>query len=111
MKTRLVSKIFSVAIFVALFSSYFSAEIQAQEQKPQEQKLVENVDVEGNRRNRTDDILYFVQTRQGDTFDQKQIEADLKRILDLGFFDKTEAKVLTQRGPREGVNIIFHVKE
>ncbi|MGH9915326.1 MAG: BamA/OMP85 family outer membrane protein, partial [Pyrinomonadaceae bacterium] len=44
-------------------------------------------------------------------FDQKQIEADLKRILDLGFFDKTEAKVLTQRGPREGVNIIFHVKE
>lgn len=112
MKKRLALQIFSVAFLSAIFFARFSAEIQAQEQEQQkEQKLVESVDVEGNRRNRTDDILYFIQTRQGDTYSQKQVEADLKRILDLGFFDKTETKVLTQPGPRDGINIIFHVKE
>jgi len=77
----------------------------------QTQRIVENVDVTGNRRLRKDDILYWVQTRQGDPFNPEQVERDYQAILALGFFDKTATRVLTETGPRGGVNIIFEVKE
>jgi outer membrane protein insertion porin family len=75
------------------------------------QRLVESVDIQGNRRLRDEDILYYVQTRPGDPFNQQQVERDLQAILSLGFFDKTATRVLTQEGPRGGVAVIFEVKE
>src|SRR6266550_5235441 len=77
----------------------------------QNQRLVESVDVTGNRRLRKDDILYWVQTRQGDPYNEQQVERDYQAILALGFFDKTATRVLTENGPRGGVNVIFEVKE
>ena len=78
---------------------------------PPAQRLVEAVDIQGNRRLRDDDLLYYVQTRPGDNFETPKIERDLRALLDLGFFDKTETRVLTEEGTRGGVNIIFYVKE
>lgn len=75
------------------------------------QRLVESVDIVGNRRLRKDDILYYVQTRPGDPFNPQQVERDLQTILQLGFFDKTATRVLTEEGARGGVNVIFEVKE
>ncbi|MGB7921925.1 MAG: outer membrane protein assembly factor BamA [Pyrinomonadaceae bacterium] len=75
------------------------------------QRLVETVDIQGNRRLRDEDILYYVQTRAGDPFNQQQIERDLQAILALGFFDKTESRVATEEGARGGVNVIFTVRE
>ena len=75
------------------------------------QRLVESVDIQGNRRLRDEDILYYVQTRAGDPFNQQQVERDLQAILALGFFDKTETRVLTQEGARGGVDVIFMVRE
>src|SRR4051812_30394993 len=66
----------------------------------QQQVLVESVDVQGNRRLRDEDILYYVQTRPGDVFNQQQVERDLQAILALGFFDKTATRVLTEEGVR-----------
>jgi outer membrane protein insertion porin family len=77
----------------------------------QNQRLVENVDIVGNRRLRKDDILYYVQTRPGDPFNEQQVQRDLQTILQLGFFDKTATRVLTENGARGGVNVIFEVKE
>ena len=77
----------------------------------QTQRIVEDVDVTGNRRLRKDDILYWVQTRPGDVFDPERVERDYQAILQLGFFDKTATRVVTETGPRGGVNIIFEVKE
>lgn len=74
-------------------------------------KLVESVDITGNRRLRKDDVLYYVQTRAGDPFNEEQIQRDLQAILALGFFDKTATRVLTEEGARGGVNVIFEVKE
>ncbi len=75
------------------------------------QQLVESVDIQGNRRLRDEDILYYVNTRPGDVFNQQQVERDLQAILALGFFDKTATRVLTEEGVRGGVNVIFEVKE
>jgi outer membrane protein insertion porin family len=77
----------------------------------QGQRLVESVDVLNNRRLRKDDILYYVQTRPGDPFNEQQVQRDLQAILALGFFDKTATRVYTEEGARGGVNVVFEVKE
>ena len=77
----------------------------------QNPRLVESVDVLDNRRLRKDDILYYVQTRPGDTFNEQQVQRDLQAILALGFFDKTATRVYTEEGARGGVNVIFQVRE
>lgn len=75
------------------------------------QQIVESVDIQGNRRLRDDDLLYYIKTRQGDVYDEAALERDLKELLSLNFFDKTATRVLTEEGPRGGVNVIFEVRE
>lgn len=75
------------------------------------QQLVESVDIQGNRRLRDEDLLYYIKTRPGDTYDAAQLERDLKELLSLNFFDKTATRVLTEPGVRGGVNVIFEVRE
>jgi outer membrane protein insertion porin family len=77
----------------------------------QNQRLVESVDVTGNRRLRKDDILYYVQTRPGDPYNEEQVNRDFQTLLSLPFFDKTRTRVLRENGVRGGVNIIFEVRE
>lgn len=77
----------------------------------QGQRLVESVEISGNRRLRKDDVLYYVQTRPGDVYNEQQVQRDLQAILALGFFDKTATRVLTEDGARGGINVIFEVKE
>ncbi len=86
----------------------FGAEPVRAQQPP---KRVEQVQITGNRRLRQEDILYYVQSREGDVYNPAQVERDLQAILALGFFDKTYTRVLTQEGPRGGVIVIFEVKE
>ncbi len=83
----------------------------AQQPQPQSQRLVENVDIIGNRRLRKDDILYYIQTRPGDPYNEEQVQRDYQTLLSLTFFDKTATRVFTENGARGGVNVIFEVKE
>jgi len=76
-----------------------------------QQQLVETVDIQGNRRLRDEDLLYYIKTRPGDVYSPQQLERDLKELLSLNFFDKVETKVFTEPGVRGGVNVIFQVKE
>ncbi len=76
-----------------------------------QQQLVESVDIQGNRRLRDEDLLYYIKTRAGDVYSPQQLERDLKELLSLNFFDKVETKVFTEPGLRGGVNVIFQVKE
>jgi outer membrane protein insertion porin family len=76
-----------------------------------QQQLVETVDIQGNRRLRDEDLLYYIKTRPGDTYDPAALERDLRELLSLNFFDKTATRVLTEEGVRGGVNVIFEVRE
>ncbi len=76
-----------------------------------QQQLVEDVSIEGNRRLRDEDLLYYVKTRAGDVYSPQQLERDLQELLSLNFFDKIESQVLTEEGVRGGVNVIFRVEE
>ncbi|MFN2412656.1 MAG: outer membrane protein assembly factor, partial [Pyrinomonadaceae bacterium] len=75
------------------------------------QQLIETVDIQGNRRLRDEDLLYYIKVRPGDVYDQAALERDLRELLSLNFFDKVESRVLTTEGVRGGVNVIFEVKE
>lgn len=75
------------------------------------QQVVESVDIQGNRRLRDEDLLYYIKTRPGDVYDPAALERDLKELLSLNFFDKTATRVLTEDGIHGGVNVIFEVKE
>src|SRR5882724_5592564 len=77
----------------------------------QNQRLVESVEIAGNRRLRQDDILYYVQTRPGDPYNEQQVQRDYQSILALGFFDKTKTRVYTEEGDRGGLKVVFEVKE
>src|SRR5919107_4842824 len=72
-----------------------AAHAQEPQQQPssQQQKLVEDVQVEGNRRQRDEDVLYHIQTRKGDVYNPAQVERDLQAFLNPPFFDKTETRV------------------
>src|SRR3954469_8836432 len=75
------------------------------------QQVVESVDIQGNRRLRDEDLMYYIKTRPGDVYDPAALERDLKELLSLNFFDKTKTRVLTEEGTRGGVNVIFEVAE
>src|SRR6266542_3114101 len=98
--------VLSIAIGI---SSLFIA-IRVRAQQPQ-QRVVEDVDIIGNRRLRKDDIIYYIQTRPGDPYNRAQVERDLQTILSLGFFDKVETRVAIEDAPRGGLRVTFYVKE
>ncbi len=87
------------------------ADRNAAETSAASQQIVETVDIQGNRRLRDDDLLYYIKTRAGDTYDPAALERDLRELLSLNFFDKSATRVLTTEGVRGGVNVIFEVRE
>ncbi|MDT4966677.1 MAG: outer membrane protein insertion porin family [Acidobacteriota bacterium] len=94
--------------FIA-FVTVFTASPSVRAQNPQ--RLVESVNVEGNRRNRDEDLLYYVQTKVGEPYNADQVQRDLQTLLALGFFDKSSARVETGEGARGGVDVTFVVNE
>jgi outer membrane protein insertion porin family len=97
-----------LSIFIGTSSFFIASRVRAQQ--PQ-QRLVEEVHVQGNRRLREDDILYYIQTRPGDAYNADQVGRDLQTINALNFFEKTETKVTVEDAPRGGIRVTFYVKE
>jgi len=84
----------AVSLVIGIGFLSVTAPVRAQQpaQQPQ-QRLVENVDIIGNRRLRKEDILYYIQTRAGDVYSEAAIARDLQTILALNFFDKVGTRV------------------
>lgn len=103
-----VVRLIILGLIIGTISLCFADRIRAQQ--PQA-RLVENVDILGNRRLRKDDLIYYIQTRPGDPYNAAQVERDMQALLGLNFFDKTESRITIEDGPRGGINITFFVKE
>lgn len=97
-----------LSIFIGTSSFFVASRVRAQQ--PQ-QRLVEEVDIQGNRRLRKDDILYWIQTRPGDPYNPDQVARDLQTINALNFFEKTDTRVTIEDAPRGGIRVTFYVKE
>ncbi|HXI25643.1 MAG TPA: outer membrane protein assembly factor BamA [Pyrinomonadaceae bacterium] len=102
----------TISLVIGIGFLSVAAPVRAQQpaQQPQ-QRLVEDVDIIGNRRLRKEDILYYIQTRAGDVYSEAAVARDLQTILALNFFDKVGTRVTIEEAPRGGVRVIFEVKE
>ncbi|HYX31061.1 MAG TPA: POTRA domain-containing protein [Pyrinomonadaceae bacterium] len=78
---------------------------------PSAKRLVEEVDIVGNRRVTKEEILGWIKTRPGDRYDPAQVTADLQTILASGYFNKLSTRVTIEDGVRGGVCVIFEVAE
>ncbi|MGI8787645.1 MAG: POTRA domain-containing protein [Pyrinomonadaceae bacterium] len=77
----------------------------------QQSKLVEAVDILGNRRLSDEELLKHIKIRPGQKFDERKLQEDFQSLLKLGSFNTTNTKVLTEEGIRGGVNVIFEIAE
>jgi hypothetical protein len=74
-------------------------------------RLIEEIDVMGNRRLTKEEIISWIKSRPGDVFDNQQVQNDLRAILAIGSFDAQSTRVLMEDAPRGGVRLIFEVSE
>lgn len=74
-------------------------------------RLVESVEIIGNRRTRDEDILYYIGTRPGDPYDEAQLQRDLAALLNLQLFSKKGTCVSIEEGARGGVDVVFMIDE
>lgn len=74
-------------------------------------RLVENVEIVGNRILTTKQILSWIRTRPGDPYSEGQIKQDFDAVLATGHFDKTQTRVTIEDAVRGGVAVIFEVVE
>ncbi len=81
----------------------------AQAQTPGEPpQRIEDIRIVGNRRIPESTILYYVQTKENDPYNEQQILRDYRNLLNTNFF--TDAKVMVEEG-ETGAIVIFEVKE
>src|SRR5438093_457576 len=96
---RVLRKFAISLLLVGLSTAFFTSSILAQRTK-----LVETLELLGNRRLIQEEILRYIKTRPGQEYNEKQAQEDLQSLLRLGQFNALRTKVSTEVGVRGGVN-------
>ncbi len=74
-------------------------------------RLVERLEIIGNRRLTAEQIMAWVTTTPGEPYDADQVQRDLTSLLARRQFDKLQTRVTTEDAPRGGVAVVFEVVE
>ena len=74
-------------------------------------RLVEDLDFIGYRRLTKEQILGWILTRPGNTFNADLVQQDLKALLATGYFDRKNTRLHFEEGVRDGVRVVFEVVE
>lgn len=82
-----------------------------QQQPDQQDVLIEDIEIQGNRRIPRESILYYIQSKPGDRFNLSQAQRDLEAVIGTGWFDPLQTKLFQDVGPRGGKIIVFQVRE
>ena len=103
-----LSRLLTLAALITLAAPPAPAQRQRRRPAP---RLVESVNVAGNRRLTDAEILGHLETRPGEPYDEARVMRDLRALGDLGVFDRRITRVLTGAGLRGGVEVTFEVFE
>jgi hypothetical protein len=74
-------------------------------------RLIEEVDIIGNRRLTKEEILGWIKTRPGDPYDPDQVKQDLQALLKTGRLNALTTRVQVEDAVRGGVRVIFELSE
>ena len=74
-------------------------------------RLVESVDIIGNRRLTAKQVFFWIETRPGEPYNEEQLKRDFQTVLASGYFDKTQTAAKIEDGVRGGVAVTFEVVE
>jgi surface antigen-like variable number repeat protein len=85
--------------------------IDANISKKAQGRLIEEIEVIGNRKITKEQILSWTHSRVGEPYDTKTINEDLRAILHSGRIDALQSRVTLEDGMRGGVIIHFEVVE
>jgi outer membrane protein insertion porin family len=94
-----------IAVLLGILAALVSFVRAAEEPK----QTVASVGVEGNLRVEQDAIKVLLRTQPGQPYDPALLDADIRAIYGMGFFDQVDADV-TEAGDHE-VAVVFRVKE
>ena len=95
----------TLSCLLACFFAHLGA-VGAQAQSPPQR--VEEIRVVGNRRIPESTILYYVQSKENDPYNEQQVLRDYRNLLNTNFF--SDARVLLEEG-ETGYIVIFEVTE
>ena len=70
--------------------------------------LVERVEIAGNQYLQADTLLYYVATKAGDSYDERKLREDFRRLWDTGFLDDLHVEAFDAPG---GKRVRFTVTE
>jgi outer membrane protein insertion porin family len=73
--------------------------------------LLEDIEIRGNRRIPKETVLYSIQSKPGDVYNETAIRRDFAAVIGMGVFDPIAARLSSIDGPRGGKIVIFEVKE
>ena len=76
-----------------------------------EGRLVERLEIMGNRTISVDRIESLIKITPGEPFRKETMEKDLQSVLASGFFDSKQTRVYTESGVRGGVGVVFEIVE
>ena len=74
-------------------------------------RLVETIEVVGNRRLSDAEVVKHIRSKPGEPYDEQQVKNDLQSIFSTGYFNKLTTRVITEDGVRGGVVVVFEVEE
>ncbi|HMH44271.1 MAG TPA: POTRA domain-containing protein, partial [Pyrinomonadaceae bacterium] len=74
-------------------------------------RVVEDLDFIGYRRLTKEQIMGWILTRAGNTFNADLVQQDLKALLATGYFDSKNTRVTLEDGVRGGVRVVFEMIE
>ncbi len=100
-----MSKLLRPGIVCLLGFLVFGMLASAQESK---RPTIERIDIRGNRRIPEDTIRFYIQSRQGEVYDEARLELDLRALFKANFFENIE---IEEKDGDTGKIITFVLKE
>lgn len=82
-----------------LFVALPAAESRAQAPNGETVPVIEGIEVQNNQYLQKETLLFYVQSKAGDPYDERKLREDFKRLWDTGFLDDLQIDVVDgQRG-------------
>ena len=102
---RMLSIVVSISLITAIT---VSAQI-TKDKKASRTQIVEQVDIQGNRRISEADIKSWISTHQGGAYNPRKLDRDVRALFNTGHF--TDVKVYVEEGLHDGKIITFEVMD